>query len=99
MKDLLIFIMATVGFTFIVTKSSLFKPLRERVTKLHKKYSGIKLLWGINELMNCNKCLGFWSGVVVFSLQYYRIDIALYGLSGCFVSWLIFDVISYLNRI
>jgi len=53
--DLLLFSLVTLGFTLIVTQSSLFRPFREAAQSVHEK---------VGDLISCPMCLGFWAGFV-----------------------------------
>lgn len=51
------------SISFAVTVTSIFKPLREWLSKLHPK---------VEELIHCPFCFGFWVTVVVVGYVEYR---------------------------
>lgn len=97
MKELLIFIMATIGLTWAITRGGIFQWLREGVSKINNKRE-TKVSWFFNEVLNCYKCQGLWSASFCYAMQYYKVDIILYGLSGIFICWMAFDFNAFLNK-
>jgi hypothetical protein len=79
MLTFIIFILATIGLTFIITQSSLFKPIRGIAGKIHPKFG---------KFLHCPMCIGFWAGLIVYLLSYFKLDIINYGFIGSFVSYL-----------
>lgn len=93
MLDFIIFILSTIGLTFIVTQSYIFKPLREKITKINK-YLG--------KLLHCTMCFGFWSGLIIKTLlliynQQFIISsliiILIYGFISSFTCYLTYLLI------
>ncbi len=86
------FILATIGLTFIITQSYLFKNFREWIS-IKSDFFG--------KLFKCSACFGFWSGVFVKTsliFYYHNINyldsliILLYGFIGsiiCYVTYLL----------
>lgn len=86
--ELIKFIFAVIGLTFIVTQSKLFKPLRGRLKNKSKL---------LGYLVKCGMCFGYSSGLIVYFL--YQIDYIIplininlgelinYGFIGSFVSY------------
>jgi hypothetical protein len=56
MLALIIYILVNIGFTLIVTKSKLFKKIREYLLKISPDFFGY---W-----IKCPQCFGFFTGVV-----------------------------------
>ena len=56
--DLLYFVLAAYGLTYIVVYGSIFSPIRPKEGKL-------------GELLHCPLCVGFWSGVFLWSINYF----------------------------
>lgn len=54
-------IVASIGVTFIITQSYLFKYIREYFIK-HNRYLG--------KLFSCTMCMGFWSLLIVLLFKY-----------------------------
>lgn len=50
-------LLASVGLSFIITFSALFKPLRDKVGGWHPL---------IAKFLNCVMCNGFWCGLLVY---------------------------------
>ena len=90
MPALLIYILVNIGFTLIVTKSKIFKSIREYLIKKSPNFFGY---W-----IKCPQCFGFFAGVVTsliwFSPTFSVIPISIYiypildrfgGMVGCIV--------------
>jgi len=71
MIDFLLTILAGVGLTFVVTRSKIFKPLREWVTAKSLRFG---------ELVTCPQCFGVYAGMVSYLLVKFNLDILVYGL-------------------
>lgn len=84
MLEFIIFILSVVGFTIIITQSSLFKPIRNLGQKIHPKFG---------KFLNCPMCIGFWGGIIVYILNYLNLEIINYGFIGSFVSYLVYLLI------
>lgn len=76
---LLVFIMATIGLCIILNKSRLFKPMRKWIHETYEESlarHGInsnfrtfvvwKTFWFLQELILCDLCMGFWTGMLVY---------------------------------
>ena len=74
MPALLIYILVNIGFTLIVTKSKIFKSIREYLIKKSPNFFGY---W-----IKCPQCFGFFAGVVTsliwFSPTFSVIPISIY---------------------
>ena len=83
--NLVIFILMNAGVAVIVTRSSLFEPLRKKI-KSKSAFFG--------DLVNCPLCFGFWSSLVVYFYVYRTIDIWVIGFMflGAFTAF-------FLNRL
>lgn len=85
MLDFLIFSLATIGLTFIITLSYLFKNVRIKAKILNQS---------LGKLLSCSQCTGFWSGVLIRLVQLFHlnlnldIEILLYGFIGSFISYI-----------
>jgi hypothetical protein len=91
--DFIIFILSTIGLTFIITQFYIFKNIREYISK-HSKFYG--------KLFQCTACMGFWCGCLIKTLLliYYHqfilfslIIILIYGFIGSFTSFLTYIII------
>lgn len=71
MIDLILTIFSGAGITFIVTKSNIFKTIREWVTYKNK---------GLGELITCPQCFGLYGGLISYLLVRFNLDILVYGL-------------------
>lgn len=78
------YILGVVGGTLIITKSILFKSIREWVTK--------KSMF-LGEGISCPMCVGFWMGIIVYLLNVYDLSIFIKGLSGSIVSYYVINKI------
>jgi len=95
--NLILFILSTAGLTWILVLSKIFRPLREFITRKNsqkKSYLG-EFLDGV---FNCEGCMGFYSGTVVYVLQYYNIEFMLYAFAGSFCSLLFISIIKLINN-
>lgn len=81
----MLFILASAGLTWILVKSTAFKPLREAISRKQKMKPNFILRF-FDGLLDCEACTGFWSGIAMYVLQYYKIEIALYAFAGSFCS-------------
>ena len=78
MENLILFFLATCGFTLIVTKSYLFRPLREYINKKNKN---------IGKLISCQLCFGWWASIAIFFLPACLLFLK-YAFAGSFVCYL-----------
>ncbi len=91
MLELIIFILATIGLTFIVSLHYIFKWLRDYLCKVNPTFLG--------KGIKCTACVGFWSSLIVRSIQIihnkssFDIDLLLYGFIGSFVCYLVYLLI------
>ncbi len=87
----MMYLLAAIGLTFIVTDSKICRELRESVSK---KIKVNKFYKAIDSVINCPQCMGFWAGVV------FAIPSGLYVLpfASSGVCYLFSKIILYLNR-
>lgn len=111
MEKLILFCFATAGLSWIVVKSKLFKSFREWVTFLYvSSIKGVesgkiianikyKIFWFLNEVINCEGCIGFWSGILNSILIYNQISVSTisYGFAGSIVSLLLISLVRLWN--
>lgn len=87
MLNFIIFLLANIGFTIIVTQSKIVKPLREFFCKISPNFLG--------SLFKCCLCIGFWTGVITSLLWFSPvlavapISIFLYPIFDGFISSII----------
>ena len=90
----MIIYIACVGFTIIVTQSSLFESLRNYISSKSSF---------LGELINCPLCFGFWAGVIMsmyaFFFYGYSEDPLLLGFSSSILSFLCFHVLNLISTI
>ena len=55
--DVIYFILGSIGITFIVTLSYIFKPIRDYATRINKH---------LGKLLKCPMCMGFWIGIMSY---------------------------------
>lgn len=81
MLELIIFILATIGMTFIIVIHYIFKWLREYLFKINPTFLG--------KGIKCTACVGFWSGIIIRLIQtkMFTIDLFLYACIGSFVCY------------
>jgi len=56
MSQLFLFVLASCGFTYIMTDSTIMAPLRD--------FLEAKLPAKVYEVFTCHQCMGFWTGVL-----------------------------------
>ncbi len=112
MEKLILFMFATSGLSWIIVKSKLFKSQREFITSMYlSSIKGVesggifakikyKLLWSLNEITNCEACMGFWSGAINSILIYRQINelTFVYGFAGSIINLLIISLNKFLNK-
>lgn len=87
--------LSAIGIVCIIMYTSAFKGTREFLSN-----KGAERGWSIlYHMITCGICMGFWSGVAVFSYKQYAIDaIILNALACSFLSGLSVHLINYLKR-
>jgi hypothetical protein len=75
------FILATVGLTFIITHSKLFKPVRNLGYRTNKK---------VGDFLSCTMCQGFWAAIFVITLEKLGLGIVNLGFVGSLCAYMIF---------
>ncbi len=92
MLKLLIFTLSTAGLSFAVTRTYLFKGMREYISdKAQIKNTKVWLL--LESLVTCSFCVGFWAGIMMYFLIYIISAEALYfPFMGAMVSLLIVEL-------
>jgi hypothetical protein len=102
----LTFILASTGLTLIFTWSSIFKPLREAISKKKEKVAkengyniSFKLLKFIEGIFSCCMCMGFWVGIFLYYpiFKQFTYEILIFGFVSSFCSTLGAAIISYLD--
>jgi hypothetical protein len=91
MTNLLFFVMAAAGCTFIMVDSSLMAPVRGVLEKV--------LPSKVYEVFTCYQCMGFWTGIVC-ALTLLNCSFAtglMGGFAGSFVSSLFGKIETYLE--
>jgi hypothetical protein len=103
-SELLIFLLASAGMSIIVTKSYIFKPLRnlfewsveKRIAININEYEPTfrdKVAKNIHKLISCPLCFGFWSGLFILAVRdYYWGMVFCYCLCASIVSLVIYSI-------
>ena len=84
MADLIIFILTTLGCTYIVTESAVFEPVRVRLSRI-----GV-----LSRLFNCGVCMSFWMGLLVGVVMSGAPELHM-AISAMAVRWLIDKTTAY----
>jgi len=93
MTELILFILATIGLTFIISLHYIFKRIRNFLEIKSPKYLG--------KMINCTACVGFWVGLIIRIIQIlslglvFNYDLILYGFVGSFVSYIAYLLLRY----
>jgi len=102
----LTFVLASVGLTLILVWSSIFKPLREAISKSKKKVAGkngygilFNILKFTESAFSCCMCMGFWVGILLYYpiFKQFSYEILIFGFVSSFCSTLGAAIISYLD--
>lgn len=85
------FILTTIGITIIITEGWIFKPLRKRLIRFNKT---------LGKLFSCPLCLGWWVGLILYSVMYNRFGLEniYYAFSSSSVCYLFYCVLEFLNK-
>jgi hypothetical protein len=113
MLNLIVFIFATAGLTWMLTRSKIFKPFREKIThkrnifnlsvkstelKSRKNTIKYKLYLFLDEMLGCYGCCGVWSGGIIYLLQKCNIEIVLYVCIGAISSQILVLLVQFLEK-
>lgn len=92
MEQLLLFLLATSGLTIILTRSKIFKPVREYISM--KKWTILESIFG------CPLCMGVYVSAIVYIIQFQKIDILIISniFAGSIVSQVISSLVQFLDR-
>ena len=85
-------LLATIGLTFILTDSKMFKRFRESISL---KAKDKKCLKKIDEVINCPQCLGFWVGLF---FSFYVGGLMILPFATSFVCYFFSKIIRYIDR-
>lgn len=67
-----LYILASIGLTWFITKSMLMRWFREGVTKA---------LPFMGNVLSCGQCVGFWAGCFVYLCIQMELNVIIFGLS------------------
>ena len=111
--NLIIFILASAGLTWMLTRSKLFKPLREKITIKRQVLSisvkaietkGFsttikhKFYWVLDELLGCYGCTGAWMGAIIYLLQKCNAEIIIYICIASITSQILVLLVQFLEK-
>lgn len=88
MEPLLIAASISAAISFIVTVTSIFKPLREYLSKIHPK---------LEELIHCPICFGTWVSLIVVLIGYTHLTIELHQMTVLNVIFNTFAVVGIMG--
>jgi hypothetical protein len=93
--DLVLFLLSTVGLAVGFTRSTLIKPIREKVSRLNQLANSIDkkdyFVWYINELLNCVYCASIWTGVFMYlSIYYFNMSWIAYPFAGSLTARIVY---------
>lgn len=113
MLNIFIFIFASAGLTWILTRSKMFKPFREKIThkrnifQISTKSTEIKsfgntirykIYWFFDEVLSCYGCAGVWCGAIVYFLQKCNAEIVLYVFISAILSQILVLLVQFLEK-
>lgn len=95
MLSFIIFLLSTLGATFIVTQSYIFKNIRKKICDFNST---------LGMLFSCNQCAGFYIALIIQFIIlfkerggfiFYSTDIyyILYGFIGSFICYFVYLII------
>jgi len=95
--DFVIFVLSIACLTFIVTDSSIFKPLREAISHRNGKHNSIQVkkrfLYLLDSLINCYFCASIWVGFLVSYIMYVKeLDWLMYPFAGAMMAKVIYKL-------
>lgn len=95
--DFVIFILSIACLTFIVTDSSLFKPLREVISERNGRHNSIEVkrrfIYLADNLINCYFCTSLWVGFLVFYIMYVeQMGWLMYPFAGAMMAKIIYKL-------
>jgi hypothetical protein len=76
--EFIVFVLATIGLVLLTNKSTLFKPLREKITSIYDKKNKNILLWVLNNIFSCYMCMSPYAGALIYVILYLDIKAILY---------------------
>lgn len=86
----LILLFASIGLTFILIQSLIFKPIRLFLFKFQF----------FKELLSCAMCTGFWTGLfLAFITKHNSVECFIFGLASSFASYYSYILLEYLDKI
>jgi len=94
MVNLLLFLIGSVGITFIIVEGGVFLPFRDWV-------AGRQRLEWLSSLINCHQCCGFWIGFIsgAFLISCHPAFLILCGGATSFLSVWAASYIGYLEML
>ncbi len=113
MLEFCLFILATCGLSWTITRSELFKGYREYFSRKNDLYAiavkstelrsiknkiKYKFYWFVSTLNNCYGCWGFWSGAGIYTVQKFNGTYVVYAFSGVSVSLIVIGLHKFLER-
>lgn len=111
--NFVIFVMASVGLSIILTKGRIFIPFRawinktyeyqlaeDKITSTFRRKILWKTFWFLRELVLCNLCMGFWTGLLIYIAWYKDLswNIFIFGLVSSIASFTYAELIEYVKR-
>lgn len=85
MNIFILYVLGTFGLVMITNRSSLFKPLREKISVKAITKSDSYLWWFLDSIFGCALCMSVWVAAANYALVFFYIIWPLYILSaaGC----------------
>lgn len=81
----LTYLLAVIGLVAIVVTSTLFKPLREGISRQKRDRSSKalkKAFWFLESITNCRLCCSVWAGLILYPVYNCQINVILLPLAG-----------------
>ena len=112
MENLIVFILATAGLSWIVCRSNLFKSIRESVShtyglvEVERKFKKKKILirggfyYFLDSILGCVGCFAFWASQLNYIMIFKEISVdSIYcGFIGSITSLIIVNYSTYLGK-
>lgn len=97
----ILYLLSVVGVVGIITRSKLFKRVREFASRTREKnkFKWVrKLFWLLASWVNCPFCASIWVGLVILVPYTYGFTIILLPLSGAGILWILSETFQFIDE-
>lgn len=98
MNQIILFILSTIGLTWILVKSPLFMAWREFLSAKNKEHDEKNwIYWFLANIHSCVGCMGFWSGLINYYALIY-VPVISYAFAGSFCSLFFISLLKMIEK-